>query len=472
MNGSAWDNQVTPSDRVVFVVDDEEFPRDLLVRATRRAGFEARGFGSAKAALEALEEHGDDVSLLLTDLDMPKITGHELLAQLRSNWPNIVPIVITGASDVSNAVRAMRSGAYDYLVKPIDPEHTLLPSMTRAIEHRRLVEQNRNLRLQLGNLERDPGLVGDSEALRSVHSVIAAVAPTDATVLVCGETGTGKELVARAVHRHSRRNGRPFVAVNCGALTENLLESELFGHARGAFTSAVGSRRGLFEEASGGTLFLDEVGELTQATQVRLLRVLQERQVRPVGSNKSIPVDVRIVAATNRDLAEEVARGSFREDLYYRLDVMRVQLPPLRDRREDIPALVHHLLGKRSAQLNKLVPYIEDGVLEHFCRHPWPGNVRELENTIDRAIVLARTDTITSDLLGAVLRDSHRSSAEEPSPTQHLPLAEARMAFEVEYVSRLLQQTEGKASQAARLAGMDPSNFRRLLKRLGLSADD
>jgi two-component system response regulator HydG len=385
----------------------------------------------------------------------------------------VVTIVVTGATDLGSAVSAMRAGAYDYLTKPVDPATTLLPSLTRTFEHRNLLLQNQQLRRQLGGLERSEGIVGDSLALRELLTMIAAVAPTDATVLVVGETGTGKELAARAVHRQSRRNGRPFVAINCGALTETLLESELFGHARGAFTGAGATRRGLFEEASGGTLFLDEVGELTPATQVRLLRVLQERQVRPVGSNKPIDVDVRVVAATNRNLVDEVAAGRFREDLYYRLDVMRLELPPLRDRPEDVPQLVQHFLSKRGERLGKQVRHVDPIVLARLSEHPWPGNIRELENAVDRAIVLAKDDTITPDLLGAILRQAPRSVENEGDAALYaLPLTDARAAFEERYLQRVMERGGGRATEAARLAGMDRSNFRRMLKRVKMDAPD
>ena len=447
-------------------------PRDFLARALTRAGYEVEAFESAQAARAALEDHGDQVDLVLTDLDMPEVSGHELLAEVRAGWPEIVTVVVTGSSELASAIAAMRAGAYDYLVKPVDPASTLLPAVQRALERKQLVTPNQRLRRQLGSLERSPGIIGDSPLIKDVLAVIAAVAPTDATVLVTGETGTGKELVARAVHQQSRRSSRAFVAVNCGALSESVLESELFGHARGAFTGAIAARRGLFEEASGGTLFLDEVGELTPATQVRLLRVLQEGQVRPVGANKALSVDTRIVAATNRDLKAEVERGHFRQDLYYRLDVMRIELPPLRARPEDVPALAQHFLKARSERLGKVVRFIDEAVLARFARHPWPGNVRELENAIDRAIVLAKGDTLGADILPAVLRDAPAVEASADDARLGLPLTEAKAAFEEDYVRRVMERVAGNSAQAARLAGVDRSNFRRLLKRLGYDSED
>jgi two-component system response regulator HydG len=411
---------------------------------------------------------------LISDMHMPGLTGLELLARVREAWPELVVILLTGETELGVAVEAMRRGAYDYLTKPVDPANRLVPAVQRAIEHGRLLRRNLFLQSKLAVAERSAGIIGDSKAMREVHSLIAAVAPTDATVLVLGESGTGKELVARAIHEQSKRAGKVFVDVNCGALTESVLESELFGHAKGAFTGAVSARRGLFEEASGGTLFLDEVGELTQATQVRLLRVLQERKVRPVGSNETRDIDVRVIAATNRDLAERVESGKFRQDLYYRLDVMTVQVPALRERPEDVPALVHHLLKKHSARLGKRVDHVDAKALERLAEHGWPGNVRELENAVERAIVLAKGDVFGVELLPSVLRGKAREAPPGDDPRLAQPLPDAKAAFERSYLEHLLVRAEGKLGRAARLAGLDASNLRRLLKRHGLepSRDD
>jgi DNA-binding NtrC family response regulator len=451
----------------VFVVDDEPEPLRLVERALVRQGYTVKSFDAADKLLAALPANGAAVDLVISDLHMPGMSGLELLARVRESWPDLVVMLLTGQAELSVAVDAMRRGAFDYLTKPVDPANTLLPAVRRAVEHGRLLRRNLFLQAKLDVAERSAGIVGDSKVMRDVYSLIAAVAPTDATVLVLGESGTGKELVARAIHTQSKRAGKAFVDVNCGALTESVLESELFGHAKGAFTGAVGARRGLFEEASGGTLFLDEVGELTQATQVRLLRVLQERQVRPVGSNETRDVDVRVIAATNRDLKERVEEGEFRQDLYYRLDVMTVEVPPLRDRPEDVPALVHHFLKKHSVRLGKRVEHVDDKALERLTQHRWPGNVRELENAVERAIVLAKGDVFGVELLPSVLRAPVRAGhAEDPRLTR--PLPEAKGAFERDYLEQLLARAEGKLGRAARLAGIDASNLRRLLKRHGL----
>jgi len=451
----------------VFVVDDEPEPLRLVVRALTREGYAVTTFDGAEKVLAALERDAASVDLLISDIHMPGMSGLELLPKVRGEWPELVVILLTGRTELSVAVDAMRRGAFDYLTKPVDPTNELLPAVHRAVEHGRLLKRNLFLQSKLEASERSAGIIGDSKAMREVHSLIAAVAPTDATVLVLGESGTGKELVARAIHAQSKRAGKAFVDVNCGALTESVLESELFGHAKGAFTGAVGARRGLFEEASGGTLFLDEVGELTQATQVRLLRVLQERKVRPVGSNETRDIDVRVIAATNRNLAERVEEGTFRQDLFYRLDVMTVEVPPLRERAEDVPALVHHLLKKHSARLGKRVEHVDPKALERLSQHAWPGNVRELENTVERAIVLAKADVFGENLLPSVLREKAPAPpGDDPRLTRSL--SEAKAAFEREFLEHLLLRAEGKLGRAARLAGVDASNLRRLLKRHGL----
>ncbi|MEO7034698.1 MAG: sigma-54 dependent transcriptional regulator [Polyangiaceae bacterium] len=461
-----------PTERVI-VVDDEDEPRQLVTRAVSREGFEVVACHSARAALDAIRAEPTAAALLLTDLGMPEMSGLELLAVVHDHWPDLPVILVTGATELAVAVSAMRSGAYDYLSKPVHVVNTLLPAVRRALEHGRLLKRNRFLQSQLDVAARSAGIVGDSKAMRDVHALVASVAPTDATVLVLGESGTGKELVARAIHDQSRRAGKAFVDVNCGALTESVLESELFGHAKGAFTGAGAARRGLFEEASGGTIFLDEVGELSAATQVRLLRVLQERQVRPVGANETRDIDVRVVAATNRDLAQQVQSGAFRQDLYYRLDVLTIDVPPLRERPKDVPALVHHFLRKRSARLGKEVLHVEPEVLERLSAYGWPGNVRELENAVERAIVLAKGDTFTVDLLPAVLRAQASLQASGHSEAWLLsPMAEAKTSFERRYLERLMERTDGKLGRAAQLAGVDPSNLRRLLKRHGITDDD
>jgi two-component system response regulator HydG len=462
----------------VALVDDDEEVLLVSSRALREEGFEVRTFNSAHPVLEALEAADGRVDAVVSDIHMPDMTGLQLLAAVRERWPTVVMLLMTGQADLESAVQAIRLGAYDYLIKPVDPFDTLVPATRRAVEYRRLVERNRFLQRQLDARERCGEMVGDSGPMQRVYELVASVAPTDATVLILGESGTGKELVARDIHAQSGRSAKAFVDINCAALAESVLESELFGHVRGAFTGAVSGRRGLFEEASGGTLFLDEIGELSPAVQARLLRVLQEGEVRPVGSNESRQVDVRVIAATNLNLGQAVKEKKFREDLFYRLNVMAVEIPPLRERRDDIVPLVYHFLKKRGQRIGKQIAGIDPAALELLTGHNWPGNVRELENAIERAIILARGDTISADLLPTSVQQTRGLGAEPTAaPTllsgngQLVPLAEAREAFERSYVQRALDAAGGNITDAAQIAGIDRSNFRRLMRRLGLGKD-
>ncbi len=458
----------------ILVVDDDDEVLSLSARALREEGFEVRTFSSAHPVLEALAAAAGSVDAVVSDIHMPDMTGLELLGAVRERWPTVVVMLMTGQADLDSAVQAIRLGAYDYLIKPVDPFETLVPATRRAVEYRRLVERNRFLQRQLHAQARFGEMVGSSRPMQQIAELIASVAPTDATVLILGESGTGKELVARAIHAQSGRSAKSFVDINCAALAESVLESELFGHVRGAFTGAVAGRRGLFEEASGGTLFLDEIGELSPAVQANLLRVLQEGEIRPVGSNESRRVDVRIIAATNRDLAREMEARNFREDLFYRLNVMAVEVPPLRQHRDDIVPLVHHFIKKRGERIGKQVAGIDPDALQLLTEHRWPGNVRELENAIERAIILTRGDTITADLLPASVQQrahAHVDSSDQAFAADSgplLPLAEAREAFERRYAQRVLEAAGGNITEAAQTAGVDRSNFRRLLRRLGL----
>ncbi|MEB2312974.1 MAG: sigma-54 dependent transcriptional regulator [Sorangiineae bacterium] len=464
----------TPSGRfgAVYLVEDEALERRAVSRALGVAGFAVREFAGAEAVMAALAEDPDAADVLVTDVMMPGMTGLELLAESRARFRDVPVVLMTGQATVTAAVEAIRNGAYDYLVKPVDPRNTLIPAVQRAVEHRRLTLRNRFLEGQLEASRRVQGLVGDSAAMRQVNAHVSAVAPSDVTVLILGESGTGKELVARAVHQQSARSGRPFVDINCAALTDSLLESELFGHVKGAFTGAAGAHRGLFETASTGTLFLDEVGELALATQARLLRVLQEGVVRPVGSSESRRIDVRVIAATNRDLASDVQSGRFREDLYYRLNVFSIELPPLRARREDIPALLEHFLNQHGARLGRGKPHVEPAALEALMGYAWPGNVRELENAVERALVLCRGEAIGPELLPAIMRAHAAPPVAVAAPVRVRPLADARDDFMRRYLAQVMRAAGGNAAEAARLSGMDPSNFRRLLKRVHEGGDD
>ena len=451
----------------VLVVDDDE-PSLRAVRALLAAfGFKAICANSGADAMLLLEKHAHEIDCILTDLYMPGVSGMDLLMHVRQANPELPVVVVTGNADVPSAVTAIREGAFDFQLKPLSSE-TLTLALGRAIEHRRLKDRNRFLEQRLAASQRFGGIVGNSPEIRHVFELIANVAGTDATVLVTGESGTGKELVARSLHDHSLRATRPFVAINCGALTETLLESELFGHERGAFTGADSKRRGLFEEANGGTLFLDEVGELTPSTQVRLLRVLQERCVRPVGSNHARPIDVRVVAATNRDLEVEVRERRFREDLFYRLNVVSIELPALRERGEDVLLLAHHLLGKHGSRLGKPGMRFASAALEALAAYDFPGNIRELENAIERAAIMTHDDLVGIDALPPQLRPRSTSSSSRLRAAPDLSFNEARQRFERSYLDQVLEESGGNLSQAARRSGMDRSNFRRLLERHGV----
>ena len=455
----------------VLVVDDEPLVLRMVERLLSAAGFRTHVAASTTEALEALRVHGDEIDVVLTDLNLDDGSGMDVLASARIDAPAAVVVIMTAQGTIASAVEAMRAGAYDFLVKPFEPKETLVRAVERALERKRLITRNRYLEGQVASALRTHGLLGESPAMRKLIALIDTVAPTDSTVLVLGESGSGKELVARAIHAQSARAQNVFLAINCGALSESVLESELFGHARGAFTGALNARKGLFEAASGGTLLLDEIGEMPLSLQVRLLRVLEQREVRPVGSNEARKIDVRVVASTNRDLGAAIAAGTFRGDLFYRLNVVSIDVPALRDRAEDIPLLVHHFIALHAKRLGKVVNGIEPDAMQLLCAHPWPGNVRELQTAIERSVVLARPEGITLDVLPPALT---RSPANERAIRQPytLPLADAIDAFERSYIEHTLREAKANIAEAARAANVDRSNFRRLLKRHAIDVAD
>ncbi len=452
---------------VVVAIDDEPDVLTVVQRLLGRQGFETLTFEAVEQALDEVRTN-PRVALIVTDLHMPERTGLDVLRQARTNWPSVPVIVMTGRATISSAVEAIRQGAYDYIVKPLDPPEILGTAVQRALDYRRLWSRNRFLERQLKTAERFAGITASSEPMLRVLEFVDAVAGTDSSVLVLGETGTGKELVARAIHERSQRAAKPFVAVNCGALAETLLESELFGHAKGAFTGAMASRQGLFEEASGGTLFLDEVAELAAATQVKLLRVLQEGEIRPVGATGTRQVDVRIIAATHRDIERAVAEERFRQDLYYRINVVQIRIPPLKERRDDIPSLAKHFVDKHAERTGRTIKRIEPSALDRLVSHEWPGNVRELENVIQRALIFAAGETLAID---DVRLDAAESGPPGGETKRLVKFADARANFERGYLKRAMELGEGKQATAARLSGLDPSNLRRMLKRHGIEPD-
>jgi two-component system response regulator HydG len=427
------------------------------------------------AALQRLATEDFDVALL--DIKMPQLSGLELLNAVKHRRPEIEVIMMTGHGTIETALQAVKAGAYDFLTKPFDDVELVARAVAKAAERKHLFDRNRELETQLREREGAPetGLVGNSGGIREVTRMIEAVAYSSATVLVTGESGTGKELVARALHARSPRKAHPFVALNCGALTETLLESELFGHVKGAFTGAQRDSKGLFDAADGGTIFLDEIGDIPTATQVRLLRVLQEGEIKRVGAADSVKVDVRVIAATHRDLPKLVKSGKFREDLFYRLNVINIPLPPLRERVEDVPLLAHHFLLRYADRLGKKVRTLAPEAIELLCGYRWPGNVRELENAVERAVVLCRNEAITAtDLPPAVTGRTAPLVREVPANgddaawlTQSYAAAKenALRRFEKGYVEALMKACDNNISAAARKAGMDRSNFKRVLRK-------
>ncbi len=441
----------------VLVVEDEELMRNILRELLESAGFTVFTADSAETAIEIFT--ANDVFITLTDIKMSGKDGLALLDQIRSIDDEAAVIIMTAYSSVDSAIAALRKGAYDYLTKPFVNED-LIQTVKNAATQRRLFRENRNLRREMRKHYGYAEIVGKSTALKGVFDLIDKVAATSANVLIQGETGTGKELVARALHFNSTRSDKPFLAINCGALTESLLESELFGHVKGSFTGAVADKKGLFRSVAGGTLFLDEVGEMPMSLQIKLLRALQEHQVTPVGSSAAVPFDARVVAATNRDLNEEVAAGRFREDLYYRLNVIEVDIPPLRERREDIPLLVKHFTAISARDQNSPEKQLSIEALDALKQYSWPGNVRELEHVIERAMILS-DEEIGIDDLPPKVRPTRGSIADG---------GEAATLEEVErkHILEVLKTSNGDKSATARTLGIDLSTLYRKLKRYEL----
>ncbi|MBE2248480.1 MAG: sigma-54-dependent Fis family transcriptional regulator [Myxococcus sp.] len=452
----------------VLVVDDDKIVLRAASEILSREGYTVVAIDDAVEGLSAAKDPSFDVAVL--DIKMPNLSGMDLLKAFKQSRPDVEVIMMTAFATVETAVEAVKAGAYDYLTKPFENIDVLSLAVARAAEKKSLRDRTRVLEEALNVKHQFEDLVGQSQQMRSVFKLVETVSYSTATVLIQGESGTGKELVARAIHFRSPRKDRPFVAVNCSALTDTLLESELFGHMKGSFTGATANKKGLFEAADGGTIFLDEIGDIPAATQVRLLRVLQEGEVKRVGANDTLKVDVRVIAATNVDLAKAKEQGKFREDLFYRLNVISVLLPPLRDRPEDIPLLASHFLKIYADKIGKKVTGVSTAAMEALTTARWVGNVRELENVIERAVVLNATDQIEVDDLPAEIRSNQKGGADvELFSLAHLPYAQAKKlamrAFERRYLSALLDKSAGNVSSAARAAGVDRSNFRRLLKQ-------
>jgi len=444
---------------VVWVVDDDPAIRKLLAFILESAGFEVEEFASGA---EVLAVAGSLPSAVALDLMMPGIDGVEVLKEFRRRAPEVPVVILTAMNEVSSAVEVIKLGAYDYLLKPVD-EQRLVATMKRAVSVHRLECEVERLRGELGERFHMKNIVGSSSAMRRVYDQISKVLDSDITVFISGESGTGKELVAKAIHYGSRRSDGPFVDVNCAAIPESLQESELFGHEKGAFTGAAAAHPGKFEQANGGTIFLDEVGEMAPSTQARLLRVLQERTVQRIGGTRRIDLDVRVISASNRDLAELVKKGGFRQDLYYRLVVFPIELPPLRDRREDIPALVEHFLEKHARDAGRRVSRVAPEAMERLTAYRWPGNVRELETVIHRALLVCDGTEISPDDLPPELGGANLSEPGE-GDDRFLSLEE----MERRAIRRAVEVCGGNLSLAARRRGIGRSTLYRKMQQYGI----
>ncbi len=441
----------------ILVVEDEELMRSILRRLLEGSGYNVLTADSSETALEIFP--GNDIAVTLTDIKMAGMDGLQLLDRIKAVDSEALVIIMTAYSSVDSAVAALRKGAYDYVTKPFVNED-LLQTVKNAILQQELFHENRALRRELNKQYTFSEIIGQSESLQKVFSIVQKVADTNAAVLIQGESGTGKELIARAIHFNSGRAAKPFLAVNCGALPESLLESELFGHTKGAFTGAIADKKGLFRSSSGGTLFLDEIAEMPLPLQVKLLRALQEHEVTPVGSSIPVKFDTRILAATNKDLEEQVAENNFREDLFYRLNVIEISISPLRERRDDIPLLVKHFAAKSARNQNAEEKNVAPSAMSALLNYGWPGNVRELENAIERAFILSGDEIDAESLPPRVLGTEHLDSAQDPAGFQRT-LEE----MERRYVLEIMSAVEKDKSEAAKILGIDLSTLYRKLKR-------
>jgi len=448
----------------LLIVDDEPGVRTALSGVLGDEGYQVVAVESGEACLAHLGRAPCD--LVLLDVWLPGIDGLATLAAIRERQVEVEVVMISGHGNIESAVRAIKLGAFDFIEKPLSLDKTVLV-VRNALRQRRLEVENRALRARV---DRTLRMVGDSYVVRQLREQVAMAAPTNGRVLIHGENGTGKELVARTIHQLSRRRAGPFVEVNCAAIPEELIESELFGHARGAFTGAVADRRGKFELADGGTIFLDEIGDMSLKTQAKVLRVLQEQVVEPVGGRPGVRVDVRVLAATNKDLPAEIRAGRFREDLYFRLNVIPIYVPPLRDRLDDLRALAEHFMDGFAQEYGRRAKTFDQDALAALRRYAWPGNVRELRNVVERLMIMVRGDTIAAGdvafLAGPALVAGARADEAPPDPS--LTLGEARARFEREYILRALDAQQGNISRAAEALGVERSNLYRKMRALGI----
>ncbi|MCX7957995.1 MAG: sigma-54 dependent transcriptional regulator [Deltaproteobacteria bacterium] len=452
------------SEYKIVVADDDESVLTVFRAIARKTGYRINVFSKPSESLSYIQREEPD--LCIFDINMPEINGLELLKRTKERYPDTEVIIISGLATVENAVTAFKEGAYDLIQKPFVNLDMVISAIQRALEKRRLIKEIARLKELSLSDNTFCGIIGRSRSIQRIFSTIETVALSDSSVLITGESGTGKELAARAIHSRSQRNKGPFVPINCSSVTETLFESELFGHIKGAFTNAFDNKKGLLEHANGGTVFLDEAGDIPLSIQIKLLRAIQEREIRRVGSNETIKIDVRFISATNRNLTEMIKAGKFREDLYYRLNVIEIRLPPLRERREDIIILAHHFLKKFSERQKKEIKGFSPDAMAALENYKWPGNIRELENAIERSVVLCQKNIITiSDLPPVITKTEAENNIAQINESYSAARKRALTAFEINYFSELLKQTGGNIKKAAEIADIDRSNLSKILKK-------
>ena len=459
----------------ILVADDEEIVIQSCLRVLSGGGFQVDAARDGLEALKAIDENGYDV--LILDIKMPKMNGMEVLQRVKEAHPDIDVIMITGLHEIETAVQAMKLGAFDYLPKPFEPEELELV-VARAFERRQLLQENISLKSEVGAKYRFENIIGSSPEMQAVYRLIARCAPTNSTVILRGESGTGKELIARAIHYNSLRKDKPFVTVDCTALSESLLESELFGHVKGSFTGAISNKKGLFETADGGTLFLDEIGNISLSTQAKLLRFIEEREFKAVGDTRVQTVNIRMITATNKDLEAMVADGNFRDDLYYRINIFPIEIPPLRERRDDIPPLAVHFLKKFRSEAEHEVREFSAGAMNLLMNLDWPGNVRELENVVHRGVILASGEVIRQGHLVNIVDMLPRVALDVPRTSEDLKrikkIARQKSVENVEklFVLGALKRNGWNVTRSAEETGMQRSNFQALMKKYDIRIRD
>ena len=454
----------------ILIVDDEEVLQDVLTSLVRREGWEPTSARTGEEALGILEQ--EEMDLVLLDLMLPGLSGLEVMAQILERDPDQVVVIITAYSSIEGAIEAMRQGAFHYIPKPFKNEEVMV-TLKKGLEKRRLLRENRTLREQLQKRYGFDNIIGKSKSMQKVFELIELAAPSKSNILILGDSGTGKELVAKAIHHHSRRADGAFITVNSGSMPHDLLESSLFGHEKGAFTGAISNKKGLFEVASGGSIFFDEIGNIPLETQAKLLRVIQEKEFMRLGGVETLKADARVIAATNADLDRMVREGTFREDLYYRLNVITLELPPLRERSEDIPLLAQHFLHHYAGENEKELSRIDPQALELLLDHHWPGNVRELENVIERAVVLSTGEVLDTELLPPTVREPRGGGS---MPTPELPsngfsFKEAVANYERQLIVRALRSEDGVQKRAAERLKVKPTTLHEMMKRLKITTD-